>query len=522
MSFCCSIQVFAKESLKLEYHCGNTGQKYIVATLVNSYSKPNYLWSPNGDTSQTIIINEEDFGKSFSVEYFCSCWQSSHPLEFMHYPKIEFVANFPEIEKSYLLETVNSACSDANNGRITFKTDHNLNFLWEDGYIGSERHDLKPGTYNIMIKDEFGCSEAKSIIINEPKKINDQITIETKDVTCSEHKDGRVHISFDNKRLKVLWSDENSDLNNTRLYSGEYNFKIVDDSNRCSNYSFTVGQLPKIEMNISPVLQYSGYAISCNNSDNGVINYSIIGGKGPYSIHKLDDSVNVYSTLASSEKTRLYTNKIYTEGVGSLKKMKGGEHVFIISDSNGCSITKKYEIEAPDKLNIEGISIVPCESRVSVDVKGGTGEYNYKWINGSNLIGSTKEITNLSVKSRKYSVIIQDGNSCQIDTSISIVRQIIHHKQLIHWLFSVSIIRTKYPSNVKDNYSKTKFYFTFRTKNIRLELKENTPCMYYQDLTINTTQFPTFKRERKLIRDCVSCIYKFLKGKFLRCPNLQR
>ncbi|MDV6166885.1 PKD-like domain-containing protein [Flavobacterium sp. DG1-102-2] len=108
-------------------------------------------------------------------------------------------------------------------------------------------------------------------------------------------------------------------------------------------------------------------------------------------------------------------------GTGSsISGRPAGNYQCIITDSNGCTITKNVTIATPSQLSVTmSKTNVSCNNgsngTATATVTGGTGSYTYTWTPTG---GNSATATGLTAGT--YIVIVRDANNCQTTQSVTV------------------------------------------------------------------------------------------------------
>jgi gliding motility-associated-like protein len=208
---------------------------------------------------------------------------------------------------------------------------------------------LVAGSYTVVVKDENDCEISKTFNLTSPTAITIEFT--KKDfngfnVSCNGSLDGEIDIQVSGGYLDVnsaynfTWSTNNGDGLNTNsedqtgLKAGIYTV-LVEDDNGC-----TISQVIEITepdiLGITEIISdYNGFQISEAGENDGSIDITVSGGTSNYSYE--------WSTLDGSG---LSSN---SEDQNSLT---AGTYTVLVTDTNGCQITKEYTLNEPKELII--------------------------------------------------------------------------------------------------------------------------------------------------------------------------
>ncbi|MDB9793774.1 gliding motility-associated C-terminal domain-containing protein, partial [Flavobacteriaceae bacterium] len=297
---------------------------------------------------------------------------------------------------------------------------------------------LSAGTYTVIIVDENNCEISRSFTLNSP----DQISIISSksdyngfNVSCKESTDGTIGLTVSGGYLATgssytySWSTNNgsglspTNKNQSGLSVGTYTV-VAKDDNGC-----TITQdIEIIEPNILSISEiisnYNGFQISEAGENDGSINVSIVGGTSTYTY--------VWSTLDGSGLS------VNSEDQNSLT---AGTYSVIITDTNGCVITKDYTLIEPKELLIsldndayknDVFCYGDSTASIKVDItQGSIAPYTYSiggttYLNENysqtyeNISTLTYTFTNLTAGS--YSITITDANGASKTTAIKEIK----------------------------------------------------------------------------------------------------
>jgi len=270
---------------------------------------------------------------------------------------------------------------------------------------------LSAGTYTVIIVDENNCEITRSFTLNSP----DQISIISSksdyngfNVSCKESTDGTIDLNVSGGYLATgssysySWSTNNgsglspTNKNQSGLSAGTYTVVATDD-NGCSITQNIEIMEPNI-LSISEIISdYNGFQISEAGENDGSINISVSGGTSNYTY--------VWSTLDGSGLS------INNEDQNSLT---AGIYSVIVTDTNGCKITKEYTLTEPKELiigvdhNANGNSILcygDTTAIIKIDVtQESVSPYDYT-ISGTTYLNQAYNETALDINAPTYSFV---------------------------------------------------------------------------------------------------------------------
>jgi hypothetical protein len=196
------------------------------------------------------------------------------------------------------------------------------------------------------------------------------------------------------------------------LRAGNWQFKIENNNSvNASDYgaayetiNHTVGE-PALLLTASAISKkYGSVDVSCNESSDGELTGSAVGGNGNY-IYSWSHDTRLASAVASG--------------------LKAGTYTFTATDYKGCASSTSLTLVEPAKLTTTITSIggkgayeVSCWDKsdgvLLANSNGGVAGYSYIWSTGAT--GNT--ISGLPVST--YAVTVKDANSCTAQSSITL------------------------------------------------------------------------------------------------------
>ncbi len=250
-----------------------------------------------------------------------------------------------EIVESGVLQQV--TCSGESNGSITLSVVGGTGTLaldWSQGLEGLTNANLGPGTYELLITDENGCSLESAYFITEPDPIQESSVLEH--VSCFGESSGSITLSVTGGtgEYDLLWNDDLEGEINEALLAGTYTVQISDE-NECSlTAMYTITQPNQLEIQLEDITDDF-------NGEGGSISVNVLGGVEPYEYN--------------------WSNGMDTEDVSALP---AGTYTLEVIDANGCSlISETFEIEFISDLNdistLDRFKVFPNPAKDWLNVK---------------------------------------------------------------------------------------------------------------------------------------------------------
>lgn len=180
-------------------------------------------------------------------------------------------------------------CNGYNNGSIEVVVNGNdgpFVFEWNNAnYQGAHIHNLAPGTYQVLVTDQKGCTLNYSSTIIAPAMLTGNISVDQ--ISCNNANDGALQLNIAGGTLPytIDWNNSNSSSQYlTELGSGNYSV-LVTDANDCTLALETVLENPAL-LDIELITATSP---NCSNNG-GFIDVEVTGGTGDYTYNWSDDA----------------------------------------------------------------------------------------------------------------------------------------------------------------------------------------------------------------------------------------
>ena len=138
------------------------------------------------------------------------------------------------IESSVSIDgNYNINCYGAKTGIVKLSAINNIglvDYRWGDGFLGSERPNMKAGNYKIIISDSNNCNADSTVTLTQPDPI--LIGFETTNPFCPEKSDGEIISEasggIPGNSFTYKWSDGSTDKVITNIPAGEYKVTVTD------------------------------------------------------------------------------------------------------------------------------------------------------------------------------------------------------------------------------------------------------------------------------------------------------
>jgi len=362
--------------------CGNTnGGLQILATGGSGnleYSLNDVLWQPNG-----TFGNLGFGGYTVYVKDGNGCKTSTTAIVNDQGGPTLTVNSFGHV-----------SCNKGNNGSINVSGSGgsgNLQYSINGTTFQASGifSNLAAGTYHVIVKDANGCTDIKTVGINEPQALS--MTMTQTPVSCYGGSNGQIAVTTTtggtgNRTYSLNGVSYQTSNVFSSLAAGKYTVYVKDIAGCTVSDSITVTQATAINTNLSIS------NASCNSFYDGGIFATVSGGTPSYTF-SLNGSA-FYPT-------------------GDFNNLPAGNYSVIVRDINGCRDTAAATIIQPAAINAAittgNSTCGNSNGNILAIASGGSGNgYTYS-LDGNTWSGSGSFT---SLVDSTYLVLIKDGSGC--------------------------------------------------------------------------------------------------------------
>ncbi len=250
---------------------------------------------------------------------------------------------------------------------------------------------LAPGTYDVFVTDNLGCSSTQQVSITQPASALTS-TSSFVNVKCNGAQTGSASVTAagGTGAYAYSWSNGGTSATIIHLVPGTYTCSI-SDANSCTSSQFISISQP---LALQPVL--TSVPSTCFAGCNGTCTISTTGGSPVYTYS--------WSPVSSSSST--------------IAGLCANTYSCWVTDASGCRDSVHVALVDPAKLTVSMSSSssacsTSCNGTASSTVSGGTGTYQYAWTGSSQ---TTPSITALCAG--QYTLTVTDANVCQAVDSV--------------------------------------------------------------------------------------------------------
>lgn len=284
----------------------------------------------------------------------------------------------------------------------------------EDGSATTDNNsyiisDLPSGTYTIKLTDDNGCTDTETFTLNNGEGV--QITVIATDGDC--YQNGSIFVGMDGgvKPYRIEW--EGPEDGSFETDAVEYMIQDLEGG------IYTISVLDEGGCIDSKVVTVEGFAtdlaatIEGSDGDCGEVGQITIeasGGQSPYVIN--------WSGPSSGTTTA-------DEGTTTLDDLDSGSYDVVLTDANGCIVSKSIEIHNGSGFTFD---LDPnnggCGSLGSiwVDINGGEADYLITWTGTeSGAVSVSNPYYDIDdLPAGDYTIKVTDGSGCMLTKTTSI------------------------------------------------------------------------------------------------------
>ena len=210
--------------------------------------------------------------------------------------------------------------------------------------------DLAPGTYEVTVTDEDGCSETVSVEVAAGVEIT--ATAVSTDASCFGDDDGEVELSAEGGTGSFQYSDDGNSFGQDNefddLLAGTYNFFVQDENGCVESVEATIGEPEAIVV--------TGIVSEGSVTGEGTIDVTVTGGSLPYTYEWIGPGVS-------------------GQDGQDLEGISTGSYTVDVTDDNGCTTQETFNITTDIRELGAGVTARvfpnPSQGEFVVDVQGG-------------------------------------------------------------------------------------------------------------------------------------------------------
>jgi hypothetical protein len=366
-----------------------------------------YTWSTgeSGNT-KTFIDNLADGTYEVTVKYNGTCTVTSSYR--LYDPEPVTVTIAPDVVYNGQLISCYNKTDASVRANVSGGTGvpSAFGYMWNTGVNQSLLSNVGSGTYSVTVTDVNGCTGSQSLIIDNPSPVKAEIisfsNYKGYGVSCFGASDGALTAGGTGGTgvFSYQWSDGKTTALNDQLATGAYKVIVVDNNGCKDSITHTINTPAALNLDIAAAKD-----VSCFGLHNGAIALSATGGVESYRFSN-DGGITLQSAA-------------------SFDQLSPRSYIFTVVDANSCSAIRGMVIHEPDPISISFTDIEPAfcadpRGKVTGEVSGGVGNYQYTWRrrNQMQVLGTAVTLSN--IPAGIYELFVSDGNECPADNSVAI------------------------------------------------------------------------------------------------------
>jgi len=273
-----------------------------------------------------------------------------------------------------------------------------FSYSWNNGQLTEDLLNIGAGGYVVTITDNKGCQAIRAYAVSNISGPVATISASS-NVTCSGNCNGTASVSVSGGSgfFQYQWSSTpvQTSATATNLCVGLYGVTVTDITTGCSAVAGTTITEPMPMDVLSTVTP-----ATCYNTCTGSIQLTPYDGTAPYTFNWTGPGV-----IPANE---------------DIFNLCPGNYTVIITDANGCMITRSFTVNNPTFVTIPTSSTPVacngvCNGTATANPFGGTPPYSYLWSN----LGQTSQ-TAVGLCAGNYNVTVTDDNGCSASTSVTV------------------------------------------------------------------------------------------------------
>lgn len=277
--------------------CGSQGSTTINAIVTGGSGQLNYEWN-TGETGTSSIEVSQSGTYSVLVTDDQGCTVTGF-LEVEVNPGLDLTLDVRQMTQC-----------DTEDGRITAQVSSGqepFTYQWNNGQTTSAIQNLGPGTYEVTVTDQAGCTQTASATIDPITSLAIEIQNNPSSACASPNGSASVNILSGTGPYQYEWNNGDQTSQIGQLGAGVYTVTVTDDLGCVATGTAT------IEQPDGPTLSVATTGVTMV-TPNGTATVTVQNGAGPFDYSWSDGQTTATAT-----------------------DLPAGYHSVIVSDINGCS-----------------------------------------------------------------------------------------------------------------------------------------------------------------------------------------
>jgi outer membrane protein OmpA-like peptidoglycan-associated protein len=272
-------------------------------------------------------------------------------------------------------------------------------YNWNNPALSGEQpNGIQAGDYQLTVTDATGVTSVASVNIKQPEALSATAAATAPASTGNTDGKATVQVKGGAGVYSFKWDNGETSASATKLAPGQRSVTVTD-ANGCSATA-TVS----VSENILPlaVSISEKNAIKCAGEKTAALTTQVTGGKGPF-------RYNWNNPALSGEQPN---------------GIQAGDYQLTVTDATGVTSVASVNIKQPEALSATAAATAPAstgntDGKATVQVKGGAGDYTFKWDNGETSASAAK------LAPGQRSVTVTDANGCSATATVSVSENIL-------------------------------------------------------------------------------------------------
>lgn len=360
--------------------CNGNNNGSITLTVAGGTPGYSYLWDSGETVADRTNLAPGTYSVTVTDDHLCT---ANTTFTITQPDPLAVSANVSDV-----------TCYNANNGAIDVTVNGgtlDYTYNWNTGAITQDLNALAPGTYDITVTDNHGCTSTATYSVNGPAET---VVLSSTQVNINCHGDntGSIDLSVTGgtPAYSFAWSNGETTEDIINLTAGTYLVTVTDADLHCSVLSVTLTEPDAIGSTAVVVPP------SCFGASDGNIDLTVTGGISPYTFE--------------------WTGSITTEDINSLA---AGTYTVTITDHNSCVYVTSYNVDQPSAISISSTLNMPScnggnNGSIEIITSGGTPGYSWVWSNGE----TTESISGIAAGT--YTITVTDAHACTTTATVQL------------------------------------------------------------------------------------------------------
>lgn len=282
---------------------------------------------------------------------------------------------------------------DVKGGKAPFE------YQWNETSLNGETaNDLSAGDYAVTVTDAAGTTQNATFTIKAPIAVGVTITPQSPATTGNEDGKAEAKAQGGTGNFIYVWDNGETNAVAEKLAPGNHSVTVTDENGCTASAEIDITEdiLPlNAAINITQ-------NIDCADAATAALSIDVNGGKAPFT----------------------YTWSVDEIDGNTASNLTAGDYAATITDAAGNTQTVETTIESPTPLSASISAKSPAstgntDGKAEAIAKGGTGDYTYKWDNGT----TTATADNLAPGT--HTVTVTDENGCSTTAEINVSEDIL-------------------------------------------------------------------------------------------------